>query len=304
LAAFFCSFACCYFDHRQAAYWEKKAYPGKERLTEDYRMWLEFWHGWFTTKNTNDIINYCNSIEKSDTKSRFILFDIGVAYNYLGKPDKSVNMFEKAETVSSEWGEPWKYRDYYKYFADACHMAGKPDKEARVLKTGLELFPDDIELIWGQARLALSKSYTKRTLELINKYEYLCKRAGISESEIEVKIGSLYSGADSTDRAEQYYRKALSIEPTNSERLYNLASFMIDNDRNTTEASELINKALDLRPDNFAYMGTKGWGLFKQGKYEEALNLLQKSWDLSPSYSSSKIYLHLQEVKKVISNKK
>ena len=28
------------------------------------------------------------------------------------------------------------------------------------------------------------------------------------------------------------------------------------------------------------YLDTKGWGLFKQGKYQEALGVLQKSWDL------------------------
>jgi tetratricopeptide (TPR) repeat protein len=78
---------------------------------------------------------------------------------------------------------------------------------------------------------------------------------------------------------------------------------MIDNNRNITEASELINKALDLSPDNFVYLGTKGWGLFKQGKYEEALKLLEKSWDLSPSLDWIYIYRHLQEVKKAIASK-
>ena len=303
-AAFFCSFAYCYIDHHQAKYWEQKAYLNKEKLTEDYRMWLEFWHGWFATKNTNEILNYCNTIEKSNTKSRFILFDIGCAYTFLGIPDKSVSMFEKAEKVGSELGEDWKYRDFYKYFDNACYLASNSDKEAKVLETGLKLFPDDIELIWSQARFELSKGETKRAKEFIDKYEYLCKRSGISESEIEANIGSLYEEVDSLNRAEHFFRYALTLEPDNTMRMNNLAYLLIDKDRNLNQGMELIDKALKINPDNYTMLNTKGWGLFKQGKFNDALLLLQKSWDLSPSYSSHDIFLHLEEVKKAITNQK
>ena len=46
---------------------------------------------------------------------------------------------------------------------------------------------------------------------------------------------------------------------------------------------------------------TKGWGLYKQGKYKEALEVLEKSWDLKPFYDHA-IYLHIEEVKKAIEN--
>jgi hypothetical protein len=50
---------------------------------------------------------------------------------------------------------------------------------------------------------------------------------------------------------------------------------------------------LILSPDNYLYQDTKGWGLFKQGKYEEALKLLNISWNSKPIYKHE-IYLHLQ----------
>jgi hypothetical protein len=37
---------------------------------------------------------------------------------------------------------------------------------------------------------------------------------------------------------------------------------------------------LELISEDFNLMHTKGWGLYKQGKYREALDILQKSWDL------------------------
>jgi tetratricopeptide (TPR) repeat protein len=88
--------------------------------------------------------------------------------------------------------------------------------------------------------------------------------------------------------------------------LYNLAYFLIDNNRNITEGLELANKGLKLNPENHNFLHTKGWGLYKQGKNNEALDLLQKSWDLrmrNAIYDHS-AFLHLEAVKKAVANQK
>jgi hypothetical protein len=37
---------------------------------------------------------------------------------------------------------------------------------------------------------------------------------------------------------------------------------------------ELVERALKLVPDYYIYLHTKGWGLYKNGKYREALEML------------------------------
>ena len=81
-------------------------------------------------------------------------------------------------------------------------------------------------------------------------------------------------------KAEEYYREALVLEPENPEELNNLAWFLINNDRDIEEGMELIDKALALSPDDYMIIDTKGWGLYKQRKYKEALDLLEKAWRL------------------------
>jgi tetratricopeptide (TPR) repeat protein len=78
-------------------------------------------------------------------------------------------------------------------------------------------------------------------------------------------------------------------------------SYQKFNDRNLNEAIDLIYKALLSEPDNYIYLDTKGWGLFKQGKYREALEFLEKSWALKPVYDHE-VYLHLEAAKKAIAN--
>ena len=64
-----------------------------------------------------------------------------------------------------------------------------------------------------------------------------------------------------------------------------------------------LKKHLALSPQDYKYLHTKGWGLYKQGKYQEALELLQKSWDLRPIYRH-RIFLHLEAAKKAVAGQK
>jgi hypothetical protein len=61
-----------------------------------------------------------------------------------------------------------------------------------------------------------------------------------------------------------------------------------------------------LSPDNYNYLDTKGWGLYKQGKYQEALNILQKSWDLRMQIAiwDREAFLHLEAAKKAVTGQK
>jgi tetratricopeptide (TPR) repeat protein len=88
--------------------------------------------------------------------------------------------------------------------------------------------------------------------------------------------------------------------------LNNLAYFLIDKDRNINEGLELVNKALELSPDNYMSLHGKGWGLYKQGKYKEALEILQKSWDLrrEKAVYNHEAFLHLEEARKAVSGQK
>ena len=68
----------------------------------------------------------------------------------------------------------------------------------------------------------------------------------------------------------------------------------------------LLIRHLKLSPDNYNYLYTKGWGLYKQGKYKEALEILQKSWDLrrEKDVYNHEAFLHLEAAKKAVANQK
>ena len=81
---------------------------------------------------------------------------------------------------------------------------------------------------------------------------------------------------------------------------------MIDTDRNIDEGLQLIDTLLKKNPDNYTYLSNKGYGLYKQRKYKEALDLLQKSWDIRrvKAVYDHEAWLHLEAAKKAVEGQK
>jgi len=85
--------------------------------------------------------------------------------------------------------------------------------------------------------------------------------------------------------------------------LRELAYFLIDKERNINEGMELVEKYLRIRPENYLILDTKGWGLYKQGKYDEAVKVLEKADSLKSVYSHT-LYLHLEAARKAVAGLK
>jgi hypothetical protein len=66
---------------------------------------------------------------------------------------------------------------------------------------------------------------------------------------------------------------------------------------------EVIDKALKLSPETDYLLDTKGWGLYKLGRYIEALEFFEKSRDALTTYDYD-IYTHLEAAKKAVANQK
>jgi tetratricopeptide (TPR) repeat protein len=132
------------------------------------------------------------------------------------------------------------------------------------------------------------------------------KNNNVSEADILTNLGEMHTEAEYLHNAEDYYRMALLTEPDNPVRIKNLSYFLVDKERGIDEGLALADKALKLKPGDFEFLHIKGWGLYKQGRQQQALELLQKSWDLrmQKSVYDRTAYLHIEAVKKAGSNSK
>jgi tetratricopeptide (TPR) repeat protein len=244
-------------------------------------------------------IQYVKQLQEIDDQLPFNYYSLGWIYNRLYQYDKAIPEYEKALEIYNKWGSRPAWDANYTGLGFAYHKTGQYDKEKKLYKKAELDFPDDPPLICRQAILVLTDGDTITGNDYIYKYISLRKESSASDADIATSIAEIYSEAGIPDKAEEYYHRALSLEPENPLRLNNLAYFLINKDLNLNEGLELVNKALELSPDDYNYLHTKGWGLYKQGKNKEALQLLEKSWKLKPIYNHE-IYLHIEEVKKAI----
>jgi tetratricopeptide (TPR) repeat protein len=251
-------------------------------------------------------IKYLKQLLEIDDKLPHAYFDLGTSYLNLYQYDKAINVYEKSLEIYKEWGsKPW-FVPNYTSLGSAYHQTGQYKKEKELYFKAEQDFPDDYLIIYRQAVLSLVEKDTNAANKYIEKYISNQRDNSVSEAVLTSNLAGIYSEAGILDKAEEYYQSALSLEPEKSDRLNNLAYFLIDKDINIDKGLELIDKALHISPDNYSYLHTKGWGLYKLGKYQEALDLLQKSWDLRREFAvyNHDAFLHLEAVKKAVAGLK
>ena len=288
--------------YEEAKKWCLKIYAKRDQMTMQQKNYTNYAYAiYFET--FHEAIKYIKQLLELDDQVPLLYYLLVGNYNRLYQYDKAIPEGEKALEIYKKWDSKPESVWAYTTLGFAYHKTNQYKKEKTLYKKAELEFPNNHELIYMQAILSLSEGDTIAAEQYIKKYISIRKDNSLSEAGIATSLATIYSEAGILDKAEEYYRQAISLEPGKPGRMNALAYFLIDKDRNTDEGLELINKALELSPDNYNMLDTKGWGLFKKGKFELALEILEKSWNLKPFYNHE-LYLHLEEAKKAFNSKK
>jgi tetratricopeptide (TPR) repeat protein len=286
----------------QAKKYCQKAYEKRDMMPLRQKLYVNWLHARFF-ETPNDEIIYLRELLEIDDQLPFAYYELGNGYNDLLNYEKAIPEYEKVLGIYDRWDIKPSWITNYTNLGLAYHETDQYKKEKELYKKAEQDFPDFLTLIWRQAILALTEGNKKNANEYIEKYISIRKDNVASEADISTDLAWIYYDAGILDKAEEYYRQALSLEPENPARMNNLGWFLIDTDRNIKEGLEINEKALELSPDSHYYLDCKGWGLYKQGKYEEALKIIEKSWELRPTYRHI-TFLHLEAAKKAVANQK
>jgi tetratricopeptide (TPR) repeat protein len=291
--------------YEEAKKWCIKACEKKNLMSKPHKIETDVLYA-LCFETPYETIGNLRKILELDDQQPVIQGDLGDTYYKLFLYDKAIPYLEKALEIYKNWNVKPPSIAFYTILGTSYHKTGQYRKENKLYKKAEKDFPDAPYLLYRQAILSLTKGDTVAANEFIKIYISLLKERSASEVDIATGKAKIYSESGILDKAEQYYRQALSLEPENPDRLNTLTYFLIDKDRNVNEGLELVNKALELSPNSYNYLHTKGWGLYKQGKYQEALNVLQKSWDIrrEKAIYNHEAYIHLEAAKKAIAGQK
>jgi AraC-like DNA-binding protein/tetratricopeptide (TPR) repeat protein len=281
--------------------WALRYFLKKDYLPLEQRIWAEFIHA-ALFKTPNERIQFMNQLQEIDDQNPLTYFNKGDGYLEMDQFDKAIPEFEKAlEIFHNRKTKPF-WVAFYNELGLAYHGAGMYREEKKLYRKAQKDFPDDPQILDQAAGLALTEGDTITANNYIEKYTSIRKEQSWSEAKIAGSIAYIYLMAKMPDKVEEYYRKALSLSPDNPVFINALAYILIDFERNIDEGMELLEKNLQKNPLNYASLGLKGWGLYKQGRYREARDTLQKSWDLRMERSiyNHASYLRLEAAKKKV----
>jgi tetratricopeptide (TPR) repeat protein len=91
--------------------------------------------------------------------------------------------------------------------------------------------------------------------------------------------GAMYERMKKFDLSEAEFRKVLKANPENAGALNYLGYMLADRNVRLDEAYQMIKKAVDMDPNNGAYLDSLGWVYFRQGKLTDAEGALVRAID-------------------------
>jgi len=95
--------------------------------------------------------------------------------------------------------------------------------------------------------------------------------------ELYFNLATVYDKSERFDAMITALRKTLEINPKNADALNYLGYYYADKNMNLPEAKELIERALEAKPDNGYILDSYGWVLYRLGDFEGAIKQLEKA---------------------------
>ncbi|MEY2488521.1 MAG: hypothetical protein QOC70_463 [Verrucomicrobiota bacterium] len=131
--------------------------------------------------------------------------------------------------------------------------------------------------------LALALREAKHPQQAVTTFEEALNEAqgdsdGLLNARFYFDYGAAADQAGLYDKAADLLRKSITLDPANAAEAYNYIGFMwAEHNIHLDEAEEMIGRALQLEPNNGAYLDSLGWLQYRKGKYDDALNQLLRA---------------------------
>ena len=135
-----------------------------------------------------------------------------------------------------------------------------------------------------EAYMTLSEIYEKAKdwsgmAKALDQAESLSKTTDEKEN-VYFMRGTMLERQKQYDAAEAEFRKVLKIAPDNTSAMNYLGYMLADRNVRLPEAKDLIAKAVQLEPNNYAYLDSLGWVYFRLNDFPEAEQNLRRALDL------------------------
>jgi tetratricopeptide (TPR) repeat protein len=255
----------------------------------------------------NEILNATakKTYSAGERSNRLVLLErLGLMYRNNEQFDKSAEIFRSIAEL-----EPAAAGRALAQVVDTYRIGKQYDKSLEEANAALKKYPDDrilrgvrASLLADMGNTAEAVAETKKLLDGKNDRETYITLAQIYEKaknygemgkaidaadklstdkddkeSIAFMRGAMYEKMKNFGAAEAEFRKVLDLNPKNPSALNYLGYMLADRNVRVPEALEMITQALELDPDNGAYLDSLGWAYYRMGDLDKAESSLQRA---------------------------
>ena len=172
------------------------------------------------------------------------------------------------------------------------------ERAVSVLTEGRRRYPDAPEFAYY---LAIALRESKKAKDAVIMFEEALNEAQNAEADFlkprfYVEYGAAAQEAGLYDKAAELFHKAIAMDPANAAEPYNYLGYMwAEQNSHLDEAEDAIKRALQLDPENGAYLDSMAWVQYRQGKYDQALENLKRAIENLPR-EDAVVFEHLGDV--------
>ena len=235
----------------------------------------------YIATNQNDLATATlEDLIKADPVQHHAYEFLAKLYEDAGKFDKAITDYEQSLLITPNHPEAYEglsilLIDHFK----------QPDKAIAVLTEARKRFPDEPRFSF---LLAVALEQNKQHQESLAMFEQTVVEAqtvqpGMLNAGFYFEYGETAEQAGSYDQAAVLLKKSLDME-TEPDRIANTSNYLgymwVDHNINVEEGGALIKHALEIDPENGAYLDSMGWYYYKSNQFDKAVPELKRAVEL------------------------
>jgi tetratricopeptide (TPR) repeat protein len=204
-----------------------------------------------------------------------IRFYLAAVYEEIKQPEKAVENFQRVPSESQFYTEAVVHATYL------MKQAKDLDGALKFAKTAADSRQDLPQLVAVYASLLDEKSDYKTAFDVLSK--------GVQKFPEQVQLrfflGTVNDHLGNKEAVVQNMKKVIEMDPNHVQGLNYLAYTYSEMNQSLDEAESLVKRALEIEPKDAYIMDTYGWILFKQGKLNDSIRVLEAAYHNQPTES-------------------
>lgn len=159
---------------------------------------------------------------------------------------------------------------------------GQHEQALKQLKKMQKEFPDNYQVLFNLGEVSRMMNEQADAIDFYNQALKVMPKAAKNDWTVYYALGMAYERNNQWEKAEEALQKALEISNRHPFVLNYLGYTWLEQNKNFNEALFMIFEAYSENPEDGHIMDSLGWALYRMGKYEDAVKILERASEYLP----------------------